>query len=214
MGYTCTNKPKEESLDVFLERRLIDPTCYKIIDTALIPGMEEGSKEWYAAVRYTPDPTKAPEQCTWPVSFVFCMTVLVEPNPQKGYNIGFRADSEFEGSLLRNCPKKILKRLTALPSDSSYAPEWRKECWQRVQRNEAIHDGVKVSFEHPLAFKEGDAGYTDFIYRKEGRMEWFELPDGSRRRCEIPKWKQRSFTIETQLNPIQIPEAEQELSLF
>ena len=71
-------------------------------------------------------------------SRVFCAVVKIACNNSS--EIGFKVMGEECGPCYYNCPKKILKMLSPLPTDENdpkyyeWALNWREECWKNFKK--------------------------------------------------------------------------------
>lgn len=85
---------------------------------------------------------------------------------------------ETEGPAVRECPQRILKRLSPLAEDNkTYAAEWRKECWEfhenrKAQNKKPYEHGDVVEFPQDITFGNGDV-LTKFIVIKQGKKTIF-----------------------------------------
>lgn len=86
---------------------------------------------------------------------VFAVVVLLGYRNDDHYNFGYKEMDETMGPVYYECPKKILDLLT--PTDSKYAVEWRKKCFDELKRKEYIKkiQVRSVIKTEPITFRDG-----------------------------------------------------------
>ena len=63
---------------------------------------------------------------------VSAMVFLTSISEKEYFNFAYKEMDESCGPYKYDCPASILKLLT--PTDSEYANEWRKECWNNIEK--------------------------------------------------------------------------------
>jgi len=126
---------------------------------------------WYAAVEL-----KRPENAIRVVAFIFLT------RSYRNGEFGYKDMDETVGPCEVNCPMSIMKLLTPLVGDESYASEWRKNVYdyhaaQKLTRGkEAGAIGKRIQFERPLNY--GSLGLVEGgILRR--------VPAGQKRRLTL-----------------------------
>jgi len=66
---------------------------------------------------------------------IFGIACLIHYARNDYYNFGYKDMEESMGPFLYSCPERILKLLT--PTTYRYAIEWRKKCWENIERKKA-----------------------------------------------------------------------------
>ncbi len=124
MGWTCTYKPKNESVSDFLLSSGAltwsddSPNAYKVLDSAFV-----NFNEFYAAVECINKQTGERS--------VFATIILVTLHEESSNNICYKDMDESFGPYAYNCPLRILNLLT--PTVNECAIEWRERCNQTLQ---------------------------------------------------------------------------------
>lgn len=83
------------------------------------------------------------------------------PRALDGYTFGYKDMTENMGPCESRCPKTILDLLT--PTTSEYANDWRKRCWDRINKRKAapkVKAGDLIKFKHPIPFCDGTSQDT------------------------------------------------------
>lgn len=167
MGWTCTCKPKQQSVSDFLLSSGVftwsdeSPNTYKVLDSAFV-----NFSEFYAAVECINKQTGERR--------VFASITLVTLHKDSRNNICYKDMDESCGPCAYNCPLRILNKLT--PTVHEYANEWRERCHQRLQSKKnaskfiaSLTVGSLIEFEQPVTFKNGYSSNQFRVSRKEGK---------------------------------------------
>ena len=86
---------------------------------------------------------------------VVALVFLVE---ERDHDFGWKCIDETMGPVETECPEKILKLLTPLEENEGYAEEWRRKCWERIEKRKArptFRVGDVVTFEEDIEFVGG-----------------------------------------------------------
>lgn len=114
--------------------------------------------------------------------YVFAVVFLTSTNMKDYYNFCYKNMCETSGPYRRECPKGILDLLT--PTDSEWANEWRKECYENIKakRNPnglnklPVGSVIKIKLEYDTKYrKAGDEVLltkTLWPGRKRNRTYW------------------------------------------
>ena len=109
------------------------------------------------------------------------------PNASDGFTFGYKDMTEDMGPNESKCPKTILELLT--PTTSEYANNWRKACWDRINKRKAapkVKAGDYVQFKESICFR-GGAELTVLQWVKGSLFKrYYNL-------YRLPNWKEREY---------------------
>jgi len=183
MGWTFTNKGSQTTKE-FFERAF----NYDKPDEGRSGNIIRFSSTWTTA--YIAYEVKIPATAESPakrdVIAIVCLLRHV-PNAKDGYTFGYKDMTENMGPYESKCPKTILNLLT--PTTSEYAINWRKRCWDRINRKAnapKVKAGDLVKFTEIISFQHGIK--TDFLTWVKGSTFRYGYS-----LCRIPNWKEREY---------------------
>lgn len=147
MGWSCTFKPRYQSLAKFFEDHGVLscsadlPRTYRVLDTAFV-----GLTEFYAALEIVEKETGAGR--------VVPLIILIRlfPEDRDGFNICYKDI----GLDRYNCPERILNLLTPTVSEDQLS--WEKTCREKIEARKRIprlSKGVVMDFSEPIQFSSG-----------------------------------------------------------
>lgn len=94
---------------------------------------------------------------------VYCEVLLFSYSNKAYDNFTYKPLSEFSGPCAYDCPERILKQLTPLDetiSDNKYAIEWRKKCWNKIERRKKLrkitNKNILIKTPKPIEFSDGE----------------------------------------------------------
>lgn len=128
--------------------------------------------------------------------FAFVCLLRHVPKAKDGYNFGYKDMDESMGPCEYKCPKTILKMLT--PTEHEYAKEWRKRCWDRIEKRAKmpkVKKGDWIKFSKPITFIDGSC-YDTLRFDRGSRFE-----TGSYLTFRIRNWRDREFVKVNPPNP-------------
>lgn len=116
---------------------------------------------------------------------IVCLIRHVPKDPC--YNFGYKDMTENMGPCESRCPKTILELLT--PTTSEYANDWRKRCWDRINKRKAapkVKAGDWLKFTNAIHFRDGTV--TDTLKWVKGStfQRYYD-------RFRLPNWKEREY---------------------
>lgn len=120
---------------------------------------------------------------------VIALVCLIQhvPKAKDGYNFGYKDMEESMGPCERRCPKTILEMLT--PTTSEYAIEWRKDCWERINKkknNPKVHPGDWLEFAKATHFKDGSE-LTKLQWLRGNRFKRYYTT------YILPRWREQEY---------------------
>lgn len=192
MGWTFTYKPKGMSVRRFFEERFnyqeADGRYGRVIDCAVV-----NLRTAYLAYEIgKPDGSRE----------VIAVVCLLSFAPNSEYNFGYKDIEETMGPYRCDCPERILRLLT--PTDSEWANEWRRKCWERVEakkKRPKLRKGTVIRLPEPITFR---SGRRESVFRAENpRRGLFTDRYGSRYR--IPRSYLNRFEVLDDFPPVEIP---------
>ena len=146
MGWTFTNKPKGESVKEFFSKEFNyenETSVGRVIDCSA------SLREAYLAYEIEKKNNGGQKE-------VVAIVCLIQYTKDPYYNFGYKDMDETMWPYYYNCPERILKLLT--PTTNENALEWRKRCWENIERKKArpkFEVGDILEFEEPIEFSGG-----------------------------------------------------------
>ncbi len=178
MGWTFTARPRGESDRTFF-RGVFDGPQGEVVDVA--------RRKFVVYVAYR-------QKDTGRTFAVICLTRQV----RDAFNFGFKDIDEFSGSYERECPERILDRLSPLEAFEgmvsaqglTWAREWREACrayWAAQHRRVPLTKGTVVRTPTPLTFTTGNredlflivdgrrlcSHAISEVHRRDGEVEYY-----------------------------------------
>ena len=134
---------RKEECDKIFNQDMVTFNSDKVIGKFEVLKSAMVGSTYYAAVKRTTFATKdKPED-----SIVFAAVCLTSTNVNDYYNFSYKDMDETYGPCQCDCPQSILSLLT--PTDSKYANEWRKACFDALKhkRNKVSLSSLPVGSE-------------------------------------------------------------------
>lgn len=191
MGFTCVHIHSTKDQDAMKDeiRNLYD---WEDDDKIIRPlKLSKVGSVIYVAVEVTSKKDKTRD--------VIASVVKTSIDNSDYFNFCYKTMSEDVAPYFYDCPISILKTLTE--TDSEWANEWRKKCYENHEAKKANKDkfanvveGTVVKFKTPLDFSNGDKIDTFVLIDK--RKNVF---GAHRRRYKISQWKKYDFEILTEV---------------
>ena len=166
MGWTWTCVPTQyKNGRVFIDRKAECDSIYtwsgentkmEVIKSAMVGAI------YYAAVKVTRDKHNQ----------IFGAVCITSTNLKEYYNFGYKDMDETCGPYHCDCPKGILDLLT--PTDSEYANEWRKTCYENLERKKEKNSLSKLPVGSEIKYTKYDG--SEVIIFKHDAAYQFKRP--------------------------------------
>lgn len=154
-----------------------ETTTSRCLDVAIVK-----LRTAYAAVEHTDKATG--ERYVWAAVF------LLGYYPNDYYNFGYKDMEESMGPNESDCPERILKLLTDYPSLNDWARDWRKRCWDNVNKRKStpqIKVGRAYALEYAVSFVDGAKLRELFVADRRGSVLICTPIDNAYRRYRVPR---------------------------
>ncbi|HLO91597.1 MAG TPA: hypothetical protein VK172_10580 [Lentimicrobium sp.] len=100
---------------------------------------------------------------------VFCAVFLIRWS-REYYNFSYKDMTEHSGPCERECPLRIMKLLTPLKNDDTFAKQWREDVYKFWEQKKIFNaTSAVIKTKEPVSFTNGQS-YQYF--KKEGRRLW------------------------------------------
>lgn len=157
---------RKERCDSMFNYTMENGTTIKVLKSAMV------GSTYYAAIEKVEDGNRE-------VFGMVCLThISIEDKHWRYFN--YKEICETSGPRERKCPASILKLLT--PTDSEWANEWRKDCWENAnkkaeeikkKRNLNFPVGTTIKFKSAIDTVRFSVGDEITLRKGERRNSWY-----------------------------------------